>query len=278
MQAGNAPLQLAGYGPMETVYPFNQFRHEPDETDSGPVADTGPPIALTSFVGREAEIDAIVARLDDESTRLLTLIGPGGVGKTRLAAEVMRRVASDFADGARFVRLSPLRDPALTPAAVARALGVHRRGDRSLLDDIALSLATRHMLLVLDNFKHLLDSAPAWLVSLLAACPRLKVLVTSRTALNIGGEHRYAVPPLPVPDADDAVDSAAVALFIERARRPPRYRAESRRVRGDRGGVPAPGGSPPGHRACRRAGFHLLARAARASPGRSIRPPRGHAA
>ena len=113
---------------MGNLLPLKHVGGRPVDTSAGAMADTGPPVALTSFIGREADIAAVVAQLDDEATRLLTLIGPGGVGKTRLAAEVMRRVGGDFADGARFVRLAALRDPALAPAALAQALGVQQIG------------------------------------------------------------------------------------------------------------------------------------------------------
>ncbi len=172
------------------------------------------PVSLTSFVGRERELAEIVALLDRPDVRLLTLTGPGGVGKTRLAIEVARKLAPDFADGVAFVPLSSVRDSNLAPAAVARAVGV--RGSGSL----AGRLAGQHLLLLLDNVEHLLNQAPFWLVELLGSCPRLTVLATSREALRISGEHRYLVHPLPLPDGQATIDQPladAATLFEQRA-------------------------------------------------------------
>jgi predicted ATPase/DNA-binding NarL/FixJ family response regulator len=188
----------------------------PAAADMAPLLPVAGPI-----VGRDREIAQIVGLLDDERVRVLSLLGPGGVGKTRLAQEVVRQAGDDFAHGAAFVSLAPVRMPDLVPFAVAQALDVQERGEVSLVALLADWLQSRHMLLVLDNMEHVVDAAYPWLARLIATCPRLKVLVTSRIALDIAGEQRVRVRPLPVP-GDDAPDrlgaNASVALFTQRAR------------------------------------------------------------
>ena len=171
------------------------------------------------LVGRVADVERVQALLRGTSG-LLTLTGPGGVGKTRLAVAVAERLAGDFADGVRFVSLAPLADPDLVVPAIAAAVGVPEARDRPLRSGLEEALAGREMLLVLDNFEHLLAAAPPT-AGLLAAAPRLRLLVTSRIALRVGGEREFPVQPLPVPAAGDDGDLArnpAVALFALRAR------------------------------------------------------------
>ncbi|MGI8963658.1 MAG: ATP-binding protein, partial [Thermomicrobiales bacterium] len=174
---------------------------------------------MTQILGRENEIDRIVRLLDRDDLRLLTLLGPGGVGKTRLAQEVTRLVAPDFAHGVCFVSLASIRDPGLVPKAVAQAVGIQESSDRDAVELLAGLLAGRHLLLVLDNLEQVI-AASGWLADLLARCSRLKVLVTSRIALDIAGEQRMVVPPLPVPSSAEEVqdENAAVELFCQRAR------------------------------------------------------------
>ena len=179
----------------------------------------GFPVPLTPLLGREEEIANIIALLDAEETRLLTLTGPGGVGKTRLAIEVATRMVPDFGHGACFVPLAPVHEPDLIVAAVAQAFGIQEGGDRPVLEIVASTFVDRHLLLVLDNAEHLASAVASWLAELLGNCPRLRVLVTSRLALQIDGEQRYTVPPLPVPDGaevDGLTDNAAVTLFTQR--------------------------------------------------------------
>jgi non-specific serine/threonine protein kinase len=158
----------------------------------------------------------------DDAVPLLTLTGPGGVGKTRLAQAIARDVASHFTEGAAFVDLSPLADPDLVPAAVATALEITTSADRTITDTIVASLRREQRLLMLDNCEHLLGAVGDLVSALLAACPALQVLATSRAALHLRGEQLLPVPPLEVPPSDAALDvmraAPAVALFGQRAR------------------------------------------------------------
>jgi len=175
--------------------------------------------ALTSFVGREPEVGKAAGLL--RNYRLVTLTGPGGVGKTRLAAEVARRVAGRFADGVWLVELAAVQEPALVAAAVAVALQVPQPPGTSLVDALAGVLARRQLLLVLDNCEHVLDAVAELSGMLLPAADDVRVLATSREPLGIAGEARYRLPPLALPGPDDPPDegrSEAVALFADRAR------------------------------------------------------------
>jgi transcriptional regulator with XRE-family HTH domain len=156
----------------------------------------GPRVPPSQLIGREEEIAAARARLS--CWRLLTLVGPGGVGKTRLAVEIEATVHGDYADGAAFVDLAPLRDPRLVASTFARMLGLRDSGGRSPWELLCLHLRARRVLLVLDNFEHLLSAAPL-LTELLATCPDLTLLVTSRTALRLRGEYRQSIGPLATP-------------------------------------------------------------------------------
>jgi predicted ATPase/DNA-binding CsgD family transcriptional regulator len=176
------------------------------------------PAQSTPFIGRSREL-ADVTRLLSQS-RLLTLTGTGGTGKTRLALRAAELDAASFADGVCFVDLAPLADHTLVATAIAGALGVIDHGPESLLDTLKRALAQRELLLVIDNFEHVIPAAP--LVSaLLAAAPRLTALVTSRESLRLAGEQEYPVPPLTLPaaasSAQDLTASEAGALFVRRA-------------------------------------------------------------
>jgi predicted ATPase/Tfp pilus assembly protein PilF len=180
----------------------------------------GFPSPLTGFVGREREIAEVGALL--ERTRLLTLTGAGGSGKTRLSIEAAIAALDAFPDGAAWVELAPLGDPALVPQAVASALEVRQQPGRQIVDALAATLISRRFLLVLDNCEHLLESCAALASSLLHACPELRILATSREALRIAGEVTWRVPPLSLPEPSAGLEalerSEAVRLFDERAR------------------------------------------------------------
>jgi len=195
-----------------------QAHSNPIQFPRGPVVAEAPayplPRPATSLLGREAEVRQIQALIDRDDLRVVTLLGPGGVGKTRLALEVANAMAGQFADGAAFVPLEAIRDAGLVPGAVAHALGVQEQPDRETTDLVAGVLSGQHLLLVLDNCEQVVEAAP-WVAKLLSQCPRLRVLATSRTPLNIAGEQQVRIAPLPVP-ADGEARTAAVDLFFER--------------------------------------------------------------
>ncbi|HWE63745.1 MAG TPA: tetratricopeptide repeat protein [Chloroflexota bacterium] len=181
------------------------------------------PVPPTVLIGREREEAAVVHLLRrEERGNLVTLTGPGGVGKTRLALTVATVLRDAYPDGVTFVDLSALRDPALVAPTVAQALGLRGEGARGARDLLLMSLRERKLLLVLDNFEQVVEAA-SLLGELTAACPHLSVLVTSRIALRVRAEQRFAVSPLDVPDARDpgveeVENCAAVRLFVTRAR------------------------------------------------------------
>ena len=179
------------------------------------------PPPLSSFVGREEELAAVERLLDH--TRLLTLTGPGGSGKTRLALRAAADLLPRYEDGAFFVDLSPVTDPDLVPAAAAKVLGVPEAAGRPVLEEVKDHLRNRELLLVADNFEQVTEAGPV-IEELLLCAPGLRTMVTSRVVLSLQGEQEYPVPPLQVPDAgglpgDLATLGAveAVRLFVERA-------------------------------------------------------------
>ncbi|MFL5758916.1 MAG: ATP-binding protein [Thermomicrobiales bacterium] len=183
---------------------------------------SGLPAPLTSLIGREREIATACTLLQGNDVRLLTFTGPGGVGKTQLALEVARKVSTNFVDGAVFVPLAPIRDPAHVSSTIAHEFDVRDSDPRLLLDRLLVALRARDLLLVLDNFEHVTAAAPL-VVDLLSTCPHLKVLVTSRELLHVTGEHAFDVPPLELPDSTRSLSVAemarcdAIRLFVMRA-------------------------------------------------------------
>ncbi len=180
----------------------------------------GFPAELTSFIGRAGPVREVAGLL--EEYRLVTVTGPGGAGKTRLAGEVARQVAGRFADGTWLVELAPVRDPAQVAAVVAAALGVREQPGVPVAEAVARVLARQQLLLVLDNCEHVIGAAAELCAGLLLACDDVRVLATSREPLGVAGEARYRLGPLSLPDPDDVTGDAgseAVALFADRARR-----------------------------------------------------------
>jgi predicted ATPase/DNA-binding CsgD family transcriptional regulator len=171
------------------------------------------PSPLTSFVGRKQERVALGEAI--RAHRQVTAVGPGGVGKTRLALAVAADAMTEFADSMWFVDLVPVTDPAMVAGAVAAALGIGEQHSRSLADSVVSALADRHALLVLDNCEHVRDGVTPLVERLLAGCPRLTVLVTSRARLMVPFEHVFSVPALSVDGVGG--ESDAVALFVDRA-------------------------------------------------------------
>src|SRR6266705_5838831 len=153
------------------------------------------PVQLTPLIGRRQEVAEVWALLQRPEVRLVTLTGLGGVGKTRLSLQVGTDLLDDFADGVCFVPLAPISDPDLVVPTIAQALGIKEAGEQPLSDLLQASLQDKHLLLLLDNFEQMLPAVPG-LSNLLATCPQLKILVTSRAVLHIRGEHEFPVPPL----------------------------------------------------------------------------------
>jgi predicted ATPase/DNA-binding CsgD family transcriptional regulator len=190
---------------------------------SGAAGAAGLPADATVLVGRDAELERVCLLLSSHGVRLVTLTGPGGVGKTRLGLRAVALSDEQFADGVAFVSLGTLDDPLLVIDAIASVLGLAEAGARAPFDRVVSHLSERQMLLLLDGFEQLLDAAPV-VSELLAACPQLKLLVTSRATLSVGGEHEFRVPPLALPpETADSTDLQALlgfpaaTLFLQRA-------------------------------------------------------------
>jgi hypothetical protein len=216
IQAPERIYQLAAAGLREQFPPLKSL--------GPPVATVGVtggvhgfPTVLTSFVGRSVELDEVADLL--ARYQMVTVTGPGGMGKTRLTGEVARRVADRFADGVWLAELAGVADPDLVPAAVAPALGMQHSGG-PVMEAIAEMLAARQVLLVLDNCEHLIDAVAGLCGTLLPAADDVRILATSREPAGVAGEARYRLRPLSLPEPGQhggADGSAAVALFAERA-------------------------------------------------------------
>jgi predicted ATPase/DNA-binding winged helix-turn-helix (wHTH) protein len=193
--------------------------HDPEDARSAPRLKTNLPACLPTLLGRETELDELQALV--QSHPLVTVLGAGGIGKTLLVQHLLRRLESQFQHGVCFVELASLSRAEALPDAVAAALQVQPAGPAGL-NDLVRSLASLHMLLVLDNVEHLPDAAAEMVLALLGTCPTLKVLVTSQAPLRLDSEHLYRLGPLSFPDAaltaTEALRYAAVALFVDRAR------------------------------------------------------------
>jgi predicted ATPase/DNA-binding CsgD family transcriptional regulator/Tfp pilus assembly protein PilF len=180
------------------------------------------PLQPTPLVGREREVEEVIGRVQSEEVRLLTLTGPGGTGKTRLALQAAAELLEDFDDGVFFVSLAALTDPELVSSTIAETVGITESADRLVEEGLREYVRGKRLLLLVDNFEHVLSAAPL-VAELSASCRGLKVLATSRVPLGLYGEHEYAVPSLTVPDVRRKFDLEAlsqyeaVRLFIERA-------------------------------------------------------------
>ena len=194
--------------------------HSPE--NRGPLSKHNLPTPLTPLIGREQVVMMACTLLRRPEVRLVTLTSPGGVGKTRLALQMAAELSERFPNGVFFVNLAPISDPTFVMPTVAQALGLKETEEQPLLDLLKTSLRDKQLLLLLDNFEQIV-SAAVQVADLLATCPKLKVLVTSRMALHVQAEHEFAVPLLSVPDPRHLPDPLAlsqykaVALFIARA-------------------------------------------------------------
>jgi predicted ATPase/ATP/maltotriose-dependent transcriptional regulator MalT len=180
------------------------------------------PVALTSFVGRTHDIAAICALLQRPEVRLLTILGIGGIGKTRLGMQVATALQEHFVDGVSFISLASVHDPHLVASTIAQGLGVQEVGEPHVLEQLKVVLQSKQLLLFIDNFEHVVTAA-SLLTELLLACMQLTILVTSRAVLYLQGEYQYPISPLPVPDSTHFAElgilaqNPAVSLFVQRA-------------------------------------------------------------
>lgn len=220
------PVRVKGRTAPARVYQVVPQAEPPQEIPSLYPPLITPPTNLpddpTPFIGREDEIDRVAGRLRDPHIRLVTLTGPGGVGKTRLAVQVGKHLLHDFPEGVFFCDLAPLVDPGLVSSALAQVLGVPEQAGKGLPETLIERLGDQHLLLILNNFEHLLGASSV-VAQLLDACRDLHILITSRFLLHLTREHEYPLSPLAVPDlshlpaAEQLTRCESVALFVDRA-------------------------------------------------------------
>ena len=196
----------------------SSVRREPEAAEAA----DNLPLSLTSFVGRDRDVARLHTYLLRNNERVITITGPGGAGKSRLALETARRLGGNFPGGVWLVELASVTDPDRVPFALARVLGLRERDDQPLLDTLAFVLRHRKTLIVLDNCEHVLDSAASVARVLEAACPEVRIVATSREPLRIAGELTYTLAPLACPrelisSCDEALAFSAVELFVRRA-------------------------------------------------------------
>ena len=216
--------RLKGLAAPEKIYQLShpEIRTEFPELRSLAAFKHNLPVRLSSFIGRERELVEVAQLLT--STRLLTLLGPGGTGKTRLSLQVAADLIEDFPDGVWFIELAPLADPDLLPDQIANTLNVQSQPGRAVQDALVDYLRPKELLLLLDNVEHLVRESASLAEHLLRNCPRIKILVTGREALFIGGETTLQIPSLALPgpkeedDLDKFAACEAVHLFLERVR------------------------------------------------------------
>ncbi len=209
-----------------TLLPQTSFELPEGNTALQSILKPGPmwrvPTTFTPLVGRENEVAAICELLQRPDVRLVTLVGTGGIGKTRLSFQVAREMQPHFADGVCLIHLASVNEPDLVVPTIALELGIQEIGSRHILEQVKVALSGRHFLLLLDNFEQVVAAAPL-IEEMLSACPHLKIVVTSRETLHLDAEHQFPVPPLALPNLDQLAGDealtqyAAIALFVQRA-------------------------------------------------------------
>jgi hypothetical protein len=225
LDEANALLNAAGMPPLYSGQPVEaaliQSLDGHSASRSAP-HDSHLPVPPTPLIGRKDDVAAAKQLLMRDDTRLLTLLGPPGVGKTRLSLQIATELRHGFAHGVCFVALAPVSAPGFAIPTIAQALGVIETPGQPLIEGVRVALRHRHVLLMLDNFEHVLDATPQ-VAELLATAPQLKIVATSRAALCLSGEREFQVPPLALPDRDrlpsvaDLLSYAAIDLFVQRA-------------------------------------------------------------